>query len=184
MIHHLYLGSGALLHDYAPAATSAPALRQELQSVLADPAYVIADTTGAGTFRAIPLTRNPYEAARRTPPAHATLLDGWKVTLSSAFTGVTPEALEALLPWASVERTGRIATLTAPDSAFAPRAIPRLSWVGESSLGLVWIDLTNALHTSGATLTFLPGDEGALPFEFRAHTTGAQAPFAIRLLSA
>lgn len=176
----LSLGAGALLANFTPTATTPAALRREITAALAT--HTLAETTGAGRFRAIPLVRNYHESARRTPAADATLLDGWNVTLSSHFQRMKPAALQTLLPWAWCDKVGKITTLTAPDSANGLRATPKLSWVGETSCGLALIDLHNAAHTGGLTLTFLPGDGGVAPFELRAHSGSFDAPFAIHFL--
>ena len=176
----LTLGAGALLADFTPTATTAAALRRELMDAVKT--HALSETTGAGSFRAIPLVRNIWEGARRTASADATLLDGWKVSLASHFTRVKPDTISALLPWAWSEQRGRITTLSAPEATLGVTVFPKISWIGETSSGLALIDLQNAAHTIGLSLTFLPGDGGAAPFELRAHSSGSDAPFAITFL--
>lgn len=182
MLTTLPLASGLLLSDFHPTTTNIRDLRREIRA--AADRCAIAETTGAGMFRAIPLVRNYHEAARRTPSAEATLLDGWNVTLSSHFRQLTPAAIQAMLPWGQIEKTGQITTLRAFDIGLDAPVIQKLSWFGETSRGLALIDLYDAIATGGLTLTFLPGDGGAAPFELRAHCQSTDAPFAIHLLDA
>jgi len=176
----LTLGAGALLADFIPTATTAAELRSEVIDAIKH--KVFAETTGAGKFRAIPLVRNFHEAARRTPAADATLLDGWNVSLASHFKRLQPNVLEKLLPWCQCNQVGDITTISIPNATNGVETTPSLFWVGETSGGLALIELKNAAVTNGLTLTFIPGEGIPVPFELRAHADDLNAPFTIRFL--
>ena len=166
----LQLGAGVFLLglDLNRAAT-ARALRDLIADALTDDARTLGMTTGGGWFRCIPALRSPAEDAGRPPTVDDTLLDGYVVTLTGAMVELTPEHMAALLPGTTIHRVGRIAELRPDATLTAAHYLPRLCWVGDTTSGLVAIELTNALNVAGASFHFVDRGEGVLPFEFRAH---------------
>lgn len=166
----LQLGAGVfLLNLDLNKASSASSLRVLIADALKDDAHTLGMTTGGGWFRCIPALRSPAEDAGRPPTVDDILLDGWLVTLTGTLLELTPERMATLLPGATIRRTGRVGELI-PGGCISPSAyIPRVCWVGDTTSGLVAIELTNALNVGGASFHFIDRGEGVLPFEFRAH---------------
>lgn len=166
----LQLGAGAFLLalDLDGAAT-ARELRERIADALEDDERTLGMTTGGGWFRCVPALRSPGEEHRRPPTAGETLLDGWVVTLSGTLVELTPAHLAAVLPGARISRTGRVTELTLSGALPTAEALPRLCWVGDTTGGLVAIELTGAMNVAGAAFHFVERGEGSVPFEFRAH---------------
>ena len=170
----LQLGAGMFLTGIDPTrADSADALKEMIADAILDETRTLGLTTGGGWFRCVPALRSPAEAARRPPTLGDTLCDGWTVTLTGTLVELTPERLAQLLPGSALTRTGRVATLTLAPDLPAAAYLPRLCWVGDTTDGLVAIELTHALNVSGAALHFVDRGLGTLPFEFRAHQEAA-----------
>ena len=164
----LQLGAGVFLTGLdLDSATSARQLRERIAAALEDDTRTLGLTTGGGWFRCVPALRCPGEEARRPPTVGDALLDGWVVTLSGTMVELTPERLGMLLPGAQATRTGRVTELRLPREL--PEALPTLCWVGDTTSGLVAIELTGAMNAAGAAFHFVERGEGTLPFEFRAH---------------
>lgn len=166
----LQLGAGVfLLNLDLNRADSARALRAMIADALTDDAQTLGMTTGGGWFRCIPALRSPAQEAGRPPTVDDTLLDGWLVTLTGAMVELTPERMATLLPGTTIRRTGRVTELL-PGATLDPADyLPRLCWVGDTTSGLVAIELSHALNVAGAAFHFVERGEGAMPFEFRAH---------------
>lgn len=166
----LELGAGVFLLGLdLDAARSAADLRGQIADALADDRKTLGLTTGGGWFRCVPALRAPGEDARRPPTLDGLLLDGWTVTLSGSLMELNAGRVAALLPGCEVSRVGRVAQLR-PGAALDPGCyLPRLCWVGDTTRGLVAIELSNALNVGGAAFHFVERGEGAMPFEFRAH---------------
>lgn len=166
----LQLGAGAFLLGLdLSRADSAAALRAMIASALEDPAMTLGLTTGGGWFRCVPALRSPCEQARRPPTVGGALLDGWVVSLTGTMVEITPEHLRTALPGSRIERTGRLVELRPGAALSEADYLPRVCWVGDTTKGLVAIELTGALNVAGAAFHFVERGEGTLPFEFRAH---------------
>ena len=166
----LQLGAGVFLLDLdLDKADSASSLRVLIADALKDDAHTLGMTTGGGWFRCIPALRSPAEEAGRPPTVYDALLDGWLVTLTGTMVGLTPAQMAALLPGTAIRRTGRVGELL-PGATIGPADyLPRVCWVGDTTSGLVAIELTHALNVAGASFHFIDRGEGTMPFEFRAH---------------
>ena len=178
-VGNLQLGAGAFLLGLdLDAAATATALREQIAEALERDDQTLGMTTGGGWFRCTPALRSTGEEARRPPTVGDTLLDGWVVTLSGTMVELTPEHVSAVLPGSRVSRTGRVAELTLPGLLSPEDYLPRLCWVGDTSRGLVAIELTGAMNVAGAAFHFVERGEGTVPFEFRAHQEqpGGDAP--------
>ena len=178
----LQLGSGGFVLDVDLEAPTVADLRHRLAEALASPDHTLGYARNGGCFRCTPALRSPQQAAHRPPTYDDTLLDGWTVTLSGTLSEVSPTHLQRLLPAAHLERTGRLTTLTPQPDLIPEHYIPQLVWVGDTPEGLLAIELTHVLNTPGMALHFLDRGEGTLPFEFRAHGEGPQAPCRILYL--
>ena len=166
----LQLGAGAFVLGLdVDGATSATELREQIAEALAQDDQTLGMTTGGGWFRCVPALRSPGEEHRRPPTVGETLVDGWVVTLSGTMVELTPEHIAAVLPGSRVNRTGRVAEMTLTGGLDPEDYLPRLCWVGDTSRGLVAIELTGALNVAGAAFHFVERGEGTVPFEFRAH---------------
>lgn len=166
----LQLGAGVFLTELdLDRAQSAGELRAMIAEALEDEGKTLGMTTGGGWFRCVPALRSPGEEARRPPTVDGLLLDGWVVTLSGTMVALTPERMAALLPGSLISRVGRVTELR-PGGMIPPESyLPRLCWVGDTTGGLVAIELTHALNVGGAAFHFVERGEGTMPFEFRAH---------------
>lgn len=165
---HLQLGAGVFLRGLElPPDVTAETLRERVTHALEDDAMTFGLTTGGGEFRCVPMLRSPAEEARRAPLIDGVLLDGWVVTLSGTMAELTPDNLASAMPGARLERHGRVTELRLRTDAVEP--LPALCWVGDTGAGLVLIELTDAVNTSGAVFRFVERGEGRLPFQFRAH---------------
>ena len=168
-IGHLQLGAGVFLMSIDLDSPADPeALRREIASALTHPHNTLGYTTGGGWFRCVPALRSPQQEARRPATLDDTILDGWSVTLTGTLVELTPERLRLLLPGSQIQRTGRVAALTLSSRLNAAHYLPQLVWVGDTTRGLVAIELNNALSVPGAAFHFVDRGEGTLPFEFRA----------------
>ena len=164
----LQLGAGVFLLDIdLNRSTSASSLRAMIADALKDDAHTLGMTTGGGWFRCIPALRSPAEDAGRPPTVDDTLIDGWVVTLTGTLVELTPERMARLLPGTVIHRVGRVTELR--PGAAAAGDLPRLCWVGDTTGGLVAIELSHAVNVAGAAFHFVERGEGTLPFEFRAH---------------
>lgn len=170
----LQLGAGVFLLGLdLNRASSASTLRVLIAEALKDDAQTLGMTTGGGWFRCIPALRSPAEEAGRPPTVDDALLDGWLVTLTGTLIGLTPERMANLLPGTTIRRTGRVGELL-PGATIGPDDyLPRVCWVGDTTSGLVAIELTHALNVAGAAFHFVERGEGTMPFEFRAHQEAA-----------
>ena len=166
----LQLGAGVFLIGLdLDRASSAYALRVLIAEALKDDAQTLGMTTGGGWFRCIPALRSPAEEAGRPPTVDDALLDGWLVTLTGTLIELTPERMARMLPGTTIRRTGRVGELL-PGATIGPdEYFPRVCWVGDTTSGLVAIELTNAINVAGAAFHFVERGEGSMPFEFRAH---------------
>jgi len=185
-VPQLQLGAGVFLTDFRPdEASSAMELRAMIARALEEEKGILGLTTGTGMFRCIPALRSPGEDAGRSPTADSLLLDGWTATLSGTLLETGAEAFAAVLPFSQRIQTEHLTSLSAPMQSRGCQGLRRLCWIGDTSGGLALIELTDAVNLPGASLTFAPGGEGTIPFEFRAHARPpvTDAPFRILFFS-
>lgn len=166
----LQLNAGAFLVGFDwTSATTVAALRSAVVAVLKDDAKTLGATRGGGTFTLTPEVRQIEADGKRYEFVGSTVFDSWTVMMSGTLLEVTPGNFERILPTAEAEKSGEVTTLKVRTSVKAEDYLESVVWVGDTSRGLVLIELENALNTAGATLTFTDKGEGTLPFEFHAH---------------
>lgn len=167
----LQLNAGAFLinFDVDEYATVA-ALKSAIVEALTTGEKALGATRGGGTFQCTPTMRSIEADGKRAEFVGSTVNDGWTVKLTTTLLEITPENFKRALISADIEageggkKIVKIRTRVA-DTDY----IPTLCWVGDSSNGLVIIELTNALNLTGANFTFTDKGEGTLPVEFQAH---------------
>lgn len=182
----LQLGAGVFLKnlDLNGVSTAAGA-RQRAAAAIAADSGVLGVTRGGGTFRAEPQLRSIEADGVRTPFVGGTVLDGWDVRMTGTLLEITPANFADALLCAEVTASGGMTTLTARETLEEEDYIPRLCWIGDTSRGLMLIELTGVLNVKGAVFTFRDRGEGELPFEFRAHAEEPEqdtAPFRVVFL--
>lgn len=181
---HLQLGAGVFLRDFDfSGATNTASLHQCMDAAVEEGTHVIGATRGGGTFQCTPSLRHVEADGLRAPFAGSTVNDGWSVKLTGTMLEITPQNFAAALISADVETTGSVTTVRVRNTITPADYISNLCWVGDTSRGLVLIELTGVLNRKGAAFTFTDKGEGTLPFEFEAHHMNAldqtHAPFRI-----
>lgn len=126
-------------------------------------------TIGDGSFQCTPTMRNIEANGMRYPIVGSTVIDMWTIRLTGTMKEVTPQNFKDAIATAEMKTEGAITTIKVKNEIEEGDYIPRLCWVGDTSKGLVLIELEYALNTNGATLTFTDRGEGSMPFEFQAH---------------
>lgn len=138
---------------------------------LDDIKHLIGATIGGGSFQCTPSIRNREADGMRYPIVGSTVNDMWTVKLTGTMKEITPQNFKDALICADIEESegGKIKKVKVRTDIKESDYIPSLCWVGDTSRGLVLIELQNALNLTGANFTFTDKGEGSLPFEFQAH---------------
>ena len=167
---NLQLNAGAFLKNFNHSTyADADALETAILTALEAGTGVIGATRGGGTFQCTPTIR-PIEAdGKRYEFKGSTVNDGWTVKLTGTMLEVTPDNFADALMCATKTVSGKKTTLRIRTDIELTDYIESLCWVGDTSKGLVLIELENALNLTGANFTFTDKGEGTLPFEFQAH---------------
>lgn len=133
--------------------------------------HLIGATIGGGSFQCTPSIRNREADGMRYPIVGSTVNDMWTVKLTGTMKEITPQNFKDALICADIEESegGKIKKVKVRTDIKESDYIPSLCWVGDTSRGLVLIELQNALNLTGANFTFTDKGEGSLPFEFQAH---------------
>lgn len=173
--NNLQLNAGAFLRNFDHTAlTDAAAVKAALAALIeSNDGQLLGMTQGGGTFQCTPTIRNIEGDGIRSPFVGGTVNDGWEVKLTTTLKEITPGNFKDALMSADVTTSGSKTTLTVRTAITEEDYIPRLCWVGDTSEGLVLIELDNALNVAGATLTFTDKGEGTIPVEFKAHHANA-----------
>lgn len=183
---NLQLNAGAFLvnFDYA-SIESVDALKAAIATALQDKSKTLGATRGGGTFTATPEVRNIEADGKRYEFVGSTVFDSWSIKLTGTLMEIIPENFSRILAAADVtENSGKnMKTIKVRTDVKSTDFIDTLTWVGDTSRGVMMITIKNALNTTGATLTFTDKGEGTLPFEFTAHQSSVEdteyAPFEI-----
>lgn len=178
---HLQLNSGAFLKNFNYSThETVQALKTAITEELAKVGdTVVGATIGDGTFQCTPTIRNIEANGMRYPIKGSTVIDMWTVKLTGTMKEIRPETFKDALISADIQNSGankkviRIRT-GIKDTDY----IKSLCWVGETSKGMMLIDLENALNLTGANFTFVDKGEGSLPFEFQAHKSDLDMEYA------
>lgn len=187
---NLQLNAGAFLvnFDYA-SIESVDALKAAIATALKDKSKTLGATRGGGTFTATPEVRNIEADGKRYEFVGSTVFDSWSIKLTGTLMEIIPENFSRILAAADVtENSGKnMKTIKVRTDVKSTDFIDTLTWVGDTSRGVMMITIKNALNTTGATLTFTDKGEGTLPFEFTAHQSSVEdteyAPFEIVYLN-
>ena len=166
----LQLNAGVFLKefDWTKYATL-EALDAAIAEAIESDANRMGATRGGGTFSATPETRNIEADGKRYNFVGSTVYDSWDIKMTGTLLEVTAENVRDVLSCADIEnKNGEVKVLTLRTQP-KEEDYMQLVWVGDTSKGLVLIELKNALNTAGMQFTFADKNEGTLPFEFHAH---------------
>lgn len=180
----LQLNAGVFLKNFAySSATDSGKLEELVLAALEAGTGVLGATRGGGTFECTPEIRNIDADGMRYQFKGSTVNDLWTIKLTTTLLEITPDNFADALMCADKTVSGKKTTLKVRTDINATDYIDSLCWIGDTSKGMVLIDLKNALNLTGATFTFTDKGEGTLPVEFQAHqadlTDQSHAPFEI-----
>ena len=167
----MQLGAGAFYIGIDSSAITPTTTAQEFADILEaarQEGKSLGATTGGGTFVAMPEVRQIEADDMTYSVIGSTVFDSWDVMLTTTIKEITPENLQRVLSATTVDpKTGAVMI----SSALLPEHyIPRLGWAGvKGDGGLIYIEIHNALNTSGMTMTIANMGEASIPVEFRAH---------------
>lgn len=184
---NLQLNAGIFLRDFDYSGyRDADILREALKKAGKSLAHRIGATRGGGTFRCVPVTREIEADGKRYAYVGSTVVDHWDIRLTTTLLEATPGNFRLAMGCADVVSEGSISRLTLRTAPQPGDYVRSLVWVGDTSQGLVLIDLRNALNTAGLTLTFTDKGEGTIPLEMRAHQDSVadadEAPVTVLLI--
>ena len=167
----MQLGAGAFFigidtNDVTPA-TTAEQFAAKLEQAR-DNGRTLGATTGGGTFVATPEVRQIEADDMTYPVIGSTVFDSWEIMLTTTIKEINRANLERVLSATATDSSTGAKMIS---SALLPEHyIPRLGWAGiKGDGGLIYIELHNALNTSGMTMTMANQGEASIPVEFRGH---------------
>ena len=167
---NLQLNAGAFLKNFDWASyTSAEELEEAVLGILIAGTDVLGATVGGGSFQCTPTTRQVTADGMRYPIVGSTVNDMWTVKLTGTMKEITPQNFADALMCADLTTSGNVHTIKVRTDIETSDYIDNLCWIGDTSKGLVLIDIKKALNLTGANFTFTDKGEGSLPFEFQAH---------------
>lgn len=166
----LQLNAGVFLKefDWTQYATL-EALDAAIAEAIENEANRMGATRGGGTFTATPETRNIEADGKRYNFVGSTVYDSWDIKMTGTLLEVTPENVRDVLSCADIEDKKNGVKVLSLRTQPKEEDYMNLVWVGDTSKGLVLIELKNALNTAGMSFTFADKAEGTLPFEMHAH---------------
>lgn len=174
---NLQLNAGAFLLNFDHAEhEDAGALETAVLAALEAGTDILGATRGGGSFQCTPEVRNIEADGKRYEFKGSTIFDSWTVMLTATLLEVNADNMRRVLASADVEDTATTKkTVKIRTSIDATKDyIENLTWVGDTSEGLVLISLKNALNTSGLNFTFTDKGESTMPVEFHAHQESVQ----------
>jgi hypothetical protein len=167
---NLQLNAGVFLFGFnASSYKNAAELEEAVLGALEAGTNIMGTTVGDGTFVAEPEIRNIEGNGKRYDTVGGTVIDSWSCRLTGTMKEVNPDNFKRALITADETMNGNVTTITIRTDVEKTDYIPKLCWVGDTSKGLMMIELDNALNINGATFTFTDKGEGSIPFEFKAH---------------
>lgn len=167
---NLQLNAGVFLKDFDYSEITDPdSLADAVIAALESREGVLGATRGGGTFTCAPSIRNIEADGKRSEFVGSTVNDGWTVRLSTTLLEATPENFKDALMSADVTVTGNVTKVQPRTAIETEDYISHLCWIGDTSKGLMLIELDNALNIDGASFTFTDKGEGTLPVNFQAH---------------
>ena len=166
----LQLNAGAFLVDFdIDSYSTADALKAAIKVELNHKEHALGATRGGGSFVCTPSMRSVEADGKRAEYVGSMVNDGWTIKLTTTLIECTPENFKRVLVSADMETNEGKTVLRMRTAIKDDDYIPKLCWVGDTSNGLVVIELDNAMNISGANFTFTDKGEGTLPVEFQAH---------------
>lgn len=174
---NLQLNAGAFLLNFDHTEyEDAGALETAVLAALEAGTDILGATRGGGSFQCTPEVRNIEADGKRYEFKGSTIFDSWTVMLTATLLEVNADNMHRVLASADVENTATTKkTVKIRTSIDATKDyIENLTWVGDTSEGLVLISLKNALNTSGLNFTFTDKGESTMPVEFHAHQESVQ----------
>ena len=174
------------------SATDAASLKALIAGVISgtttNNGVCLGATRGGGTFECTPDTREVEADGARMPFVGSTINDGWTVQLTTTLIECTAENLKLALGSADATTSGNITTLTLRTDYAATDYIDKVCWIGDTSAGVMLIEIDNALSTGGLNFTFTDKGEGTIPLTLVAHQDSVDnqgtAPCRIALIAA
>lgn len=167
---NLQLNAGIFMVNFDhEAIEDAVALREAIASEIESGVNVLGATRGGGSFQCTPTMRSVEADGKRSEFVGSMVNDGWTVKLTTTLLEITPENFARALICADVQTVGKRTVVTIRTDVEVEDYIPSLCWVGDTSEGLMLIELDHALNLTGANFTFTDKGEGTLPVEFQAH---------------
>lgn len=174
---NLQLNAGAFLLNFDHTDyEDADALETAVLAALEAGTDILGATRGGGSFQCTPNVRNIEADGKRYEFKGSTIFDSWTVMLTTTLLEVNAGNFRRVLASADAEDTAAtkhtVRIRTSIDAA--QDYIENLTWVGDTSEGLVLISLKNALNTTGLNFTFTDKGESTMPVEFHAHQESVQ----------
>ena len=167
----MQLGAGAFFVDIDTSSITQSTTAADFAAMLEtarQAGKTLGATTGGGTFVATPEVRQIEADDMTYPVIGSTVFDSWEIMLTTTIKEITKENLERVLSATATDpATGAlmISSVLLPE-----HYIPRLGWAGiKGDGGLMYIEIHNALNTSGMTMTMANQGEASIPVEFRGH---------------
>lgn len=172
---NLQLNAGAFLRnfDHSKLATVAEVKAAIAELLESNDGTLLGMTQGGGTFQCTPTMRNIEGDGIRAPFVGGTVNDMWTVRLTTTVKEITPRNFKDALVSADMKTEGNKTIITPRTTIKKEDYTPKMCWVGDTSRGLLLIELDNVLNTAGATLTFTDKGEGTIPLELQAHHANA-----------
>lgn len=172
---NLQLNAGIFLvnFDYSAVKTKEQLIKA-IETAVKDEKKILGATKGGGSFACTPTIRKIEVDGMRNAVVGSQVIDEWQVKLSTTLTELTPSNLEiAFTTGEATTSTDGITTLKIKSDLNNNDYVDKLCWIGDLSDGrYILINITKALNTVGATLTFADKGEGSIPVEFTAHQEG------------
>lgn len=183
---NLQLNSGVFMEgDNQAANMSLLAMIAHIRERIEKRVGVLGATIGDGSFQCTPEIRQMEANGMRYPVVGSTVNDLWTIKMTGTMKEITADNFKRVLASSDISENLEkgIKTVRVRTDIRKEDYIPKLWWFGDTSLGLVRIELSNALNITGANFTFTDRGEGSLPFEFQAHHANLSdmdyAPFQI-----
>lgn len=172
---NLQLNAGAFIANFDHSdLTTVKAVKDKIAELIENnDGSLLGLTQGGGTFQCTPTMRNIEGDGIRSPFVGGTVNDGWTVKLTGTMKEIVPGNFQKALATADHDTQEQKTVITVRTGIKKEDYIQKMTWIGDTSRGLVLIELDNALNTAGATLTFTDKGEGTIPFEFTAHHANA-----------
>ena len=166
----LQLNAGMFVKNFDYSSyESGDALETAVLALLDSEVGILGATKGGGTFECKPTMRDITADGKRGPVKGMTVIDEWIVKLKTTLLEINAQNFADALMCVDSATVGRVTTLTVRNDVALTDYIDNLIWIGDTSQGMVLIDLENALNIAGAAFTFTDQGEGTLPVEFQAH---------------